>query len=66
MSSSVRFFSFEISGGREVRFLNERFSAVILLLGSAEGHEYHDLQVGDEVDHRLFLIPIKIYNIDPL
>ena len=37
-----------------------------LLLGSAEGHEYPDLQVGDEVDPRLFLIPIKIYNIDPL
>jgi len=32
-----------------------------LLLGSAEGHEYPDLQVGDEVDPRLFLIPIKIY-----
>jgi len=38
----------------------------LLLLGSAEGHEYPDLQVGDEVDPRLFLIPIKIYNIDPL
>jgi len=38
----------------------------VLLLGSAEGHEYPDLQVGDEVDPRLFLIPIKIYNIDPL
>jgi len=37
-----------------------------LLLGSAEGHEYPDLHVGDEVDPRLFLIPIKIYNIDPL
>ena len=42
------------------------FCTVLLLLGSAEGHEYPDLQVGDEVDPRLFLIPIKIYNIDPL
>ena len=43
-----------------------RALAMVLLLGSAEGHEYPDLQVGDEVDPRLFLIPIKIYNIDPL
>ena len=42
------------------------YFAHFLLLGSAEGHEYPDLQVGDEVDPRLFLIPIKIYNIDPL
>ena len=42
------------------------FAVIFLLLGSAEGHEYPDLQVGDEVDPRLFLIPIKIYNIDPL
>ena len=40
--------------------------SLYLLLGSAEGHEYPDLQVEDEVDPRLFLIPIKIYNIDPL
>ena len=46
-------------------FTHEMISE-FLLLGSAEGHEYPDLQVGDEVDPRLFLIPIKIYNIDPL
>jgi hypothetical protein len=47
---------------------NKKYSEAfrLLLLGSAEGHEYPDLQVGDEVDPRLFLIPIKIYNIDPL
>jgi hypothetical protein len=45
---------------------NFLFADNFLLLGSAEGHEYPDLQVGDEVNPRLFLIPIKIYNIDPL
>jgi hypothetical protein len=46
--------------------MNWQTNDAFLLLGSAEGHEYPDLQVGDEVDPRLFLIPIKIYNIDPL
>jgi len=30
--------------------------AVIYYIGSAEGHEYPNLQVGDEVNPRLFLL----------
>ncbi len=36
--------------------------AVIYYIGSAEGHEYPDLQIGDEVNPRPFSMPLIIDN----
>jgi hypothetical protein len=36
------------------------FKTIYYYMGSAEGHEYPNLQVGDEVDPRLFLGKLKI------